>query len=84
MRRERRTSATQRNGDFVSKAYHSGREKLRRLIFPVPLQFLHLRLNKTMRRTNPRPLQYSHFEAITLLVGFPIQCTSLYHLESSS
>jgi len=35
-----------------------------RLIFPVPLHLLHLRLNTINRRTNPRPLQYPHIEKI--------------------
>jgi hypothetical protein len=33
------------------------REKVTRLIFPMPLQLMHLRLNTIMCRTNPRPLQ---------------------------
>ena len=51
--------------DQVKKLPHSLiSEKVIRLIFPVPLHLLHLRLNTIIRRTNPRPLQYSHIEKI--------------------
>ena len=51
--------------DQVKKLPHSLiSEKVIRLIFPVPLHLLHLRLNTINRRTNPRPLQYVHIEKI--------------------
>ena len=42
-------------------------EKVTRLIFPMPLQLMHLRLNTIMCRTNPRPLQNAHMEKIVFV-----------------